>query len=450
MSSIAWQFSKLFQFCISDLSCYESYVKIHFDIFLVIMTGIVSRPFSIHLKVFEMPSTIPKNYLYWSTLFCCPKNKFIFQPSMETVFVTLFHEFQETLAPVLLEMIQSTNCLVSPDDLNAILRKDAIYNAVGLAAFDLYDEVDFDQWFTNTLMQELKVKDNNYRIIRRRVAWLIGNWTGIKLSPNLRPALYMTTLSLLQPDEDMAVRLTASSTIRHAVDDFEFNSEQFRPYLEPAFNLLFNLLKEAHECDTKMHVLNVMSLIIERVGVQIRPHSETLVQYLPLLWQDSAEHNMLRCAIVSTLVHLVKALSTVSTTLYPFLLPVIQLGTDVNQEAIVYLLEDSLELWLAVLENSTAMTEELIQLFNNMPTLLDYNSENLRCCLCIIQAHILLAPEQTLKTQGYPVIMACDALLSDLRSEGIVMMMRIVETCLRAAPTVAVETIKPILPKIIE
>lgn len=63
------------------------------------------------------------------------------QPCMETVFVTLFHEFRETLAPVLLEMIQSTNCLVSPDDLNAILRKDAIYNAVGLAAFDLYDEV---------------------------------------------------------------------------------------------------------------------------------------------------------------------------------------------------------------------------------------------------------------------------------------------------------------------
>lgn len=103
------------------------------------------------------------------------------------------------------------------------------------------------------MTQELKVKDNNYRIIRRRVAWLIGNWTGIKLCPELRPALYMTTLSLLHSDEDMAVRLTASTTLRHAVDDFEFNCEQFRPYLEPAFSLLFNLLKEAHECDTKVY-----------------------------------------------------------------------------------------------------------------------------------------------------------------------------------------------------
>lgn len=119
-----------------------------------------------------------------------------------------------------------------------------------------------------------------------------------------------------------------------------------------------------------MHVLNVMTLMVERVGQIIRPHFDALVHYLPLLWQESEEHNMLRCAIVSTLVQIVKALGSVSAELNPFLLPVIQLGTDVNQSAIVYLLEDTLELWLTVLENSTTMTNELMQLFNNMPALL--------------------------------------------------------------------------------
>jgi hypothetical protein len=56
----------------------------------------------------------------------------------------------------------------------------------------------------------------------------------------------------------------------------------------------------------QMHVLYVLSFIVERVGFAIRPHSGSLIQYLPLLWEESAEHNMLRCAIVSTLVHLVK------------------------------------------------------------------------------------------------------------------------------------------------
>jgi hypothetical protein len=112
--------------------------------------------------------------------------------------------------------------------------------------------VNFDQWFSTTLTQELKVKGDNYRVIRRRVVWLIGQWTGVKLSSELRPALYSATLPLLQGDEDMAVRLTASNTLKHAIDDFEFNTDQFLPFLEPSFALLFTLLKEAHECDTKV------------------------------------------------------------------------------------------------------------------------------------------------------------------------------------------------------
>jgi hypothetical protein len=112
--------------------------------------------------------------------------------------------------------------------------------------------VNFDQWFSTTLTQELRVKGDNYRIIRRRVLWLIGQWTSVKLSSELRPALYSVTLPLLQGDEDMAVRLTASNTLKHAIDDFEFNTDQFLPFLETSFSLLFTLLKEAHESDTKV------------------------------------------------------------------------------------------------------------------------------------------------------------------------------------------------------
>lgn len=376
--------------------------------------------------------------------------KYSLRPCTENLFFVLFHEFRVTLSPVLLEMIQSNHALVSPSDLNAILRKDAVYNAAGLAAFDLYDEVNFDQWFSTTLTQELKVKAGNYRVIRRRVAWLIGVWTGVKLSPELRPALYSVTLPLLQGDEDIAVRLTASSTLQHVIDDFEFNTDQFLPFLEPSFALLFTLLKEVRECDSKMHVLYVLSFIVERVGFAIKPYFGSLIQYLPLMWEESAEHNMLRCAIVSTLVHLVKALGTECETLSPFLLPVIQLSTDVHQELHVYLLEDGLELWLAVLENSASMSHDLLQLFRNMPPLLEYSSENLRTCFYIIQANILLSPEEFLNAYGEVIVSSCNDMLSDMRSEGIVMTMRLVETCLRASPNISTELVKPMLPRIFE
>ncbi|KAI4458349.1 importin-7 8 11 [Holotrichia oblita] len=376
--------------------------------------------------------------------------KYSIRPSMESVFVTLFHEHRDTLAPILLEMIRETNCMVSPEDMAGILRKDAVYNAVGLAAYDMYDEVDFDQWFLNTLIEELKIKHNNYRVIRRRVSSLIGNWTGIKLSLELRPALYECVTSLLESTEDMAVRLTASTSLRHAIDDFEFNSEQFRPYLDKAFNLLFSLLKEAKECETKMHVLNVMTLIVERVGQTISPHTGALMHYLPLLWGESEDHNMLRVAIVATLVQLVRALGHVSAELNPFLIPVIQLGTDANQSAIVYLLEDSLELWLTVLENSCTMIPQFMQLFENMPALLENSSENLRLCLIICIAHMLLDPENVMQVHGRQIMNACDSLMADMRPEGIIMLSKVVEMFIKAKPVLGCETVRPLLIRIFD
>lgn len=43
----------------------------------------------------------------------------------------------------------------------------------------------------------------------------------------------------------------------------------FFQYLESVFTLLFQLLQEVTQCDTKMHVLHVLSCVIERVNMQV-------------------------------------------------------------------------------------------------------------------------------------------------------------------------------------
>ena len=50
---------------------------------------------------------------------------------------------------MMVEMVRNTAGPVNSQDLRALLNKDAVYNAVGLAAFDLYDEIDFDRWLVN-------------------------------------------------------------------------------------------------------------------------------------------------------------------------------------------------------------------------------------------------------------------------------------------------------------
>ena len=42
---------------------------------------------------------------------------------------------------MLVALVKQSSGPVSPQDLRALLHKDAVYNAVGLAAFDLYDDI---------------------------------------------------------------------------------------------------------------------------------------------------------------------------------------------------------------------------------------------------------------------------------------------------------------------
>ncbi|XP_036836030.1 importin-11 isoform X2 [Oncorhynchus mykiss] len=246
----------------------------------------------------------------------------------------------------------------------------------------------------------------------------------------------------------LRVRIETATTLKLTVDDFEFRTEQFLPYLESIFSLLFQLLQQVTECDTKMQVLHVISCVIERVNIQIRPYVGCLVQYLPLLWKQSEEHNMLRCAILTTLVHLVQGLGAESKNLYLFLLPVIQLSTDVSQPPHVYLLEDGLELWLVTLENSPAITPELLRIFQNMSALLEMSSENLRTCFQIVNAYIYLSATDFLQNYAEGLCRSFCNLLKDITNEGQVQVLKVVEVALKVSPVLGAHMFQPLLPSV--
>lgn len=371
--------------------------------------------------------------------------KFSLRPCTECLFLTIFHEFRDTLVPLLLEMVRSIQPPTNAISFQAILNRDTVYSAVGLAAFDLHDELDFDNWFLQVLLPELKVSETRYRIVRRRVVWLIGQWVGVKFSKELKPILYKTLVDVLDPSEDLVVRLTAASAVKSAVDEFEFSIEQFLPYLESYVSLLYKLLQQVSECDTKITILHVTSFIIERVGSHILPYANDLVHYLPLLWETAGDHNLLRCAIVTTLVRVVEGLGVHSEKLHGFLLPVVAFGTDVRQAPHVYLMEDCLDLWWAILNNSQASSPELLQLAQYLFPLFELGSENLKLCFQIVQAYVLLFPKDFLQTYGERLVKATTDLIVDLNREGILMIMRMVELVIRVFPEEGPQLFYPIL-----
>lgn len=83
-------------------------------------------------------------------------------------------------------------------------------------------------------------------------------------------------------------------------------------------------------------------------------------------------------------------------------------------------------------------------------TFVEYSTENFRACLLISLVHVLLAPELVMRTQGAQIIQVCDGLMADLKNEGIVMLMKLVETFIRAVPLLGTETAMPILPRIFQ
>ncbi|XP_066590935.1 importin-11 [Prorops nasuta] len=361
-----------------------------------------------------------------------------------------FEDYKDTLRPVLVELMQRYYQPVDPNDLSTILLKDAVYQAVGLVAFEMYDEVNFDEWFSTTLREELKIRSNNYRIIRRRVCWLIGEWIHVKLSAKLRPEVYKLLVEALSPDEDLKVRLAASTALRLAVDDFEFSVQEFVPFLESAFPLLFTLLKEVNKYETKMHILYEIALIIERVGNNIKPHVAIFITYLSLLWHQSENHNMIRCAIMANLVKLEIALGSESVFLQSLVVSAIAISCDVSNEEHVYLLEDGLELWLALLGNVQAPTPVIMELFKNMPAILENSSDNLKMCLLITQGYILLSPNEFLSQHGAAVIEVLKSIVSDMCSEGLNVILDLLEIAFQAVPHQSVHLIRPLLLKIFQ
>ena len=115
------------------------------------------------------------------------------------------------------------------------------------------------------------------------------------------------------------------------------------------------------------------------------------------------------------------------------------------QPSHIYLLEDGLELWLTLLHNTATAPPTLLQLLGRLPPLLTLGSENLRTTIYILQAYVLLCPLHIMETIGPTVVMELSSQYHDLQDEGVLMILRLVETWLRAGPPNTHQILEPVL-----
>lgn len=70
---------------------------------------------------------------------------------------------------------------------------------------------------------------------------------------------------------------------------------------------------------------------------------------------------------------------------------------------------------------------------------------NLKTCLHIMQAYLLLCPELYLQKHGKELIQACQYLMKDIRTEGVVIICKLFITMLKVHPEYAVELLHPVM-----
>jgi len=157
-----------------------------------------------------------------------------------------------------------------------VIFREALYNAITLNALSLYDLIDFDEWLVSVIPAELSYSGPHTKIIRRRMALLISAWVGTKCAESSRPKVYETLLSLLtplDPRNDAAVRLSAASAFRNAVDEWHFKVDDFLPYLDAVLigtpeehdtGGLIGLMGFVQQIETRMKLLSVVDNIVDR------------------------------------------------------------------------------------------------------------------------------------------------------------------------------------------
>lgn len=322
--------------------------------------------------------------------------EFEVRPCAEKLFMDLVINFKHLLVQPLLGFFLS----VAGTEQSTVVTKDAVYTAMGLSAPVVHQTFDFDGFLTSTLVNDVQQTGPGYKVLRRRVAILIGQWITIKISESNRQLVYQIFQHLLKKDDetnDYVVRVTAARQFKAVVDDFAFNPEGFLPYAPDILGRIMALIQEVENTETKLAILETIRAAAVRLENHISPFADQIVSILPGLWEASGEEHLLKQAILTLLSTLVASMKEQSQRYHSMVLPLIQRAVEPGSEMQIYLLEEALDLWSTILgQTPSPASPEILALAEAAFPLLEIGSDNLRVVLNIVESYILLAPEAML------------------------------------------------------
>lgn len=319
------------------------------------------------------------------------------RPCAEKLFLDLLTNYKELLVPPLLTYFQTAQ-----DPQADIATKEAVYTAMGLSAAHTVGVFDFDAVLASTLVNDAQQQGGLYKVLRRRIAILVSQWAPVKMEDSSRPLVYQIFQHFLNPrDEtnDLVVRITAARQLRWIADELGFSVEAFLPYTSDVLTQLIDLIQNVDVDETKLAILESIRIVVTRMEEQVSQFGDQLMSALPGVWENSGtEEYMIKQAVIAIFAALVMSMGSNSQRYQNLMVPLLSEATRQGSDLHQYLIDESLELWNAILMQSTPpLAPEIINLAEFALPLLEYQPETASQALSALESYILLAPTSMLE-----------------------------------------------------
>ncbi|GFZ42911.1 hypothetical protein JCM24511_00629 [Saitozyma sp. JCM 24511] len=374
-----------------------------------------------------------------------------FRPCAERVLMALnnacrhFPREQKVIEPETLKIFHEAESR-PPSDLPAILRREAVYCALGRLSRSLssYGGFDFNAFLTHSggwLAQGVPL----HRILKRRLAWLIGQWVTSEEECAKLPLVWQILVHLLAERgeaSDRAVNLSAAVAIKDCVDLWELDIGYFEPYLQQTVQELIKLIGEASTLDGKRYVNDTIGVVIERVGDKIMPFLPTLAQSIPSLWHGAGGLEgewLFKASLVVLTTKLVSAAKESSGQLMELVIPLIE--ESLQPPAKEFFEDDGIALWQAGLYNAASPYQPTAEtgLIRLLPGLLAVISENLDMLdhmLPLLESYLLLDAPGIVQNHGPAVAgsLAKALALTKPKSDSLAKILATLSLLVRTAP----------------
>ena len=407
------------------------------------------------------------------------------QPCAEALICSLFEQRQETTLPlslgVLAQLIDAPPCdpggavgsvalgpqgqqaaaairgMADREGVRIKMLQEATLHLAGSSAYHVAEHLDFETWYTATLMPIVvhgsgsssgaDIADTaETAVLRRRIVWLLGKWCGAGALPTeARPSLYSALVGLLS-EEDLALALTSAQTLNELINDFGFEMAPFAAYAPQMLTQVLRLLERTEEGSSKMTAMQVLTLLIERLGDHAQTFAPAVAAALPEVWNyacnasgtpgacDESSAAMVKAGVVRAATQLTLALGGAAEALFGFSVPVAAHCVDLGHPDHVYLLDDGIALWSASLQNATAMTPPLLELWGRLRPILNRDFENLMELLQMTSGYMLLGGASFMSLHAADVVAILDGVLTEVRDRGQVAVAECAELLLQAFP----------------